>query len=150
LAALPHAASQRFGDLIAFLPSTPFFLFACAGALACWRKRRLGALLAFAAMLFLLNLTFHASAPQYFIDIYPALAALCGVGFAASIALLRTCTDPQANRDAQLFAAAASIAALAGYLPLFDGGLAPAAVLLFAASTGLGTWAISGARRYPL
>ena len=150
LAALPHFAWHRVGELLEFLPSAALGLLAPLGAIACWRRRAVLELLAFGAALFLLNLTFHASLRQYFVDLYPALAALCGIGFASALAVLRAARDVEANRDAQLLAAALCLAALAAYAPLFDVETAPAAVLLLAAGLAVATLSTSFSRTWAM
>jgi hypothetical protein len=150
LDALPRTAWHRFGDLFELLPSAALALLAPLGAGACWRRRQLGLLFGFTSALFLLNLTFHASLWQYFIDLYPALAALCGVGFAAVLSVLRATKDVQTNRDAQLLAAGVFFAALAAYAPLFDVDPLPAPVLLVGLIAAVATLLSSASREYPL
>jgi hypothetical protein len=129
--ALPRAAVVRFDWLLDYLPLRALVLLALLSPALVAAPTVAFALVWF-AVLFGLNLTFHASVPHYHIDEYAPLIVLVCAGFLAAVRGLRR---------AHFILPSLAALGLAFYYSLFGTGIA-AAFLLLLIAYAFAAWAV--------
>ncbi len=94
--ALPAHAVRDLEDLAAFAPTVLVVALAMGGALAC--SARLVVPLAFALLLYLLQLTFHFRTTLYLFEAWPAVALAAGAGASSAAERVRRLQRPELRR----------------------------------------------------
>lgn len=131
--ALPGVALERLRVLATFLPSPQVALLAGAGLGLLWRPGPARRIVVFGLLLFLLQLTFHATLAQYSVEIAPIWAVLVAFGIAT---LVRLWQRGPPRTQAAVVAVACALE-LAAYRWFFGLAAVAAFPLLFLGASGL-------------